>query len=71
MCWSWGGQKEQGHPGDTRTAFVDRSCGKSCLTDGAGGGGALERVRYKRQLRGRGVVLLKVGVWSKSVKWMG
>lgn len=46
--------REQRDPEDTRAGFVDKSCGKSRLTDGSGGGGALEGVRCKRQLRVRG-----------------
>lgn len=59
-CQDWAPQSpgreggEQRDPEDTRAAFVDTSCGKSCLTDGAGGGGALQRVRSERQLRVRG-----------------
>lgn len=48
------GKEEQRDPEDTRNGFVDKSCGKSTLTDGSGGGGALRGVRCKRQLRVRG-----------------
>lgn len=45
---------EQRDPEDTRAGFVDKSCGKSRLADGSGGGGALEGMRCKRQPRVRG-----------------